>query len=79
MTLHYFSGEPDDAPLTPLQTITPADWKDIEPVAEQWFALNRILGNDLTIMSGDGGAGNSGADDENIGVSLLHRVATSSL
>jgi RecA-family ATPase len=57
MTLHYFSGEPDDAPLTPLQTITPADWKDIEPVAEQWFALNRILGNDLTIISGDGGAG----------------------
>jgi RecA-family ATPase len=46
-----------DPALLPLETITPAAWKGTELVEEQWFAFNRVLGNDLAILSGDGGAG----------------------
>jgi RecA-family ATPase len=44
------------APL-PLETITPAAWKGTKLIEECWFAFNRILGNDLAILAGDGGAG----------------------
>jgi RecA-family ATPase len=45
------------SPLEPLTTITPASWKGTEPPEECWLAFNRVPGDDLTIYTGDGGAG----------------------
>lgn len=45
------------APAEPLTTITPATWRGTPIVPMRWLALNRIPANDVTILSGDGGAG----------------------
>jgi RecA-family ATPase len=37
--------------------ITPASWKDTKAIARQWLAFARIIMGDLTILSGNGGAG----------------------
>jgi RecA-family ATPase len=51
----------EDAPLLqpvePLATVTPASWRGTEPPEDRWLAFNRVPGEDLTIYSGDGGAG----------------------
>jgi RecA-family ATPase len=43
--------------LEPLTTVTPSSWKGKELVDERWLAFNRVPGDDLTIYTGDGGAG----------------------
>jgi RecA-family ATPase len=40
-----------------LQTITPLAWKGTEPVKQRWLASGRIPAGDLTLYSGNGGAG----------------------
>lgn len=55
-------GEPEPAPPAPaepmpLATITPSTWRGTPIVPMRWLALNRIPANDVTILSGDGGAG----------------------
>ncbi|MGY3494174.1 AAA family ATPase [Bradyrhizobium sp. USDA 4502] len=40
-----------------LQTITPAAWKGTEPIKQRWLAYGRIPSGDLTLYSGNGGAG----------------------
>lgn len=46
-------------PPQPLQTVTPLDWKGTEAPAQRWLASGRIPAGDLTILSGNGGAGKS--------------------
>jgi RecA-family ATPase len=41
----------------PLETVTPASWRGTEPLEDLWLAYNRIPGNDLTMFTGNGGAG----------------------
>jgi RecA-family ATPase len=48
---------PAPSPVERLATVTPASWKDTETPEERWLAFNRIPGDDLTIYTGDGGAG----------------------
>jgi hypothetical protein len=48
--------EPEPEP-EPLETITPASWRGTEPSKDHWLAYNRIPGNDLTMFTGNGGAG----------------------
>ncbi|MGY8681457.1 AAA family ATPase [Bradyrhizobium sp. UFLA05-153] len=53
-------GKSDDAgmPTTPsLETKTPAVWKGTEPLKQRWLAAARIPCGDLTLYSGNGGAG----------------------
>ncbi|MGJ5197037.1 AAA family ATPase [Bradyrhizobium sp. HKCCYLRH1030] len=46
------------APSPPsLETKTPAAWKGTEPLAQRWLAAARIPCGDLTLYSGNGGAG----------------------
>jgi RecA-family ATPase len=60
-----FPDEPPDGPdwtgervkTEPLATVTPASWRGTPIPEERWLASNRIPGDDLTIYSGDGGAG----------------------
>ncbi len=50
----------DSRPLpTPplLETKTPAVWKGTEPLKQRWLAVARIPSGDLTLYSGNGGAG----------------------
>jgi RecA-family ATPase len=47
-----------DTPAVPtLETKTPADWKGTEPLKQRWLAAARIPCGDLTLYSGNGGAG----------------------
>ena len=41
----------------PLETKTPAAWKGTEPLKQRWLAAARIPCGDLTLYSGNGGAG----------------------
>ena len=40
-----------------LETKTPAVWKGTEPLKQRWLAVARIPSGDLTLYSGNGGAG----------------------
>jgi RecA-family ATPase len=56
------AGEPiaeaEDSPAAPGFTIiTPASWKGTEPIKQNWLASARIPSGDLTLYSGNGGAG----------------------
>jgi hypothetical protein len=47
-----------DIPAAPsLETKTPAAWKGTEPLKQRWLAATRIPRGDLTLYSGNGGAG----------------------
>ena len=51
-----YSGHP--LPIPPsLETKTPAAWKGTEPLQQRWLAEARIPCGDLTLYSGNGGAG----------------------
>ena len=50
------SQEQKSAPLQ-FVTINPTAWRDTKPVELHWLAERRIRGNDLAILSGNGGAG----------------------
>ncbi|MCA1546313.1 AAA family ATPase [Bradyrhizobium sp. BRP19] len=45
------------APLPPLQTTTPAAWRDVPPEAQRWVVPDRIPLGDLTLYCGNGGSG----------------------
>ena len=44
-------------PTAPLSTTTPAAWKGTQSIEQRWLAHMRIPSGDLTIGSGNGGAG----------------------
>ncbi len=50
------SAQPSQIPPF-LETKTPVDWKDTEPLEQRWLAAARIPLGDLTLYSGNGGAG----------------------
>lgn len=50
--------------------ITPCEWRGTEPPQQRWLASGRIPSGDLTILSGNGGAGKT-----EIAVQLLVSVA----
>jgi len=52
------SDDHDRAAAPPsLKTKTPAAWKGTEPLKQRWLAAARIPCGDLTLYSGNGGAG----------------------
>lgn len=42
---------------TTFETVTPAAWKGVEPVRQEWLAEGRVPRGDVTLFSGNGGAG----------------------
>jgi RecA-family ATPase len=55
-----FDGKSNSHPLLALpslETKTPAAWKGTEPLQQRWLAAARIPCGDLTLYSGNGGAG----------------------
>lgn len=51
-----FNGHPLPTPSS-LETKTPAAWKGTEPLKQRWLAAARIPCGDITLYSGNGGAG----------------------
>lgn len=49
------AGNPTTAPGFTI--VTPASWKGTEPIKQNWLAAARIPSGDLTLYSGNGGAG----------------------
>jgi RecA-family ATPase len=71
-------GEPDYVPMNgatatfPFDPITPCAWEGTAAPQQRWLATGRIPSGDLTILSGNGGAGKT-----EIAVQLLVSVAAS--
>jgi hypothetical protein len=58
-TVQFGSGSNSQPLLAPLslETKTPAAWKGTEPLKQRWLAAARIPCGDITLYSGNGGAG----------------------